>query len=803
MNYKKPLQLVLCLKVFMLFFISNIFSSSPKEISDFRKKLSKEKKGNYNYYFYALRLGRDYFTVNLDSSNYFVKNAINETKEKGFFDLHGYALGLNAVCFYLDQNVDSSLFFLDKALETLDTLENKRFKLEVMSFGGTIFNNIANYQKAEEYFKAVENHDSIVNYPKIHSDALVSIAYINSIQGNFDESRANLKKAFLISDTFKDDRRKGLVYTGMALNLRAENKTDSAIYFYQKSLAIFDSAQTLGMKAASLINIAMLQNQKNDYTNAMTNFYMAIEIAAEINDNKKLVVGYNNLASLYYNLQDYENALELYNKAADLSKQTVPMVHYTALLNIGNIHQEKGDYEKSIANFTEAYSFFVERNVIEQQVACLIALSNSYLAINDIETAKNKINQAEKLLPKSPVQSSMEDIFATQSQIYLKQNNIQASKEKALKAKALISGESTYKFAKNISSILSDIYEKEGRLDSVVYFQKLINAYQDSISNDNIAKTIGRTEAEFEFKNLNKQLKAENELKLLEKEIQISNQRFILFVFAASLLLLSLVVIFLYRIKSSREKSNALLIQKQKEIQEANDNLKKLNEQKNKLFSIVAHDLKSPLLSLGMIIDLALKKELTKAEIQDLLQKSRVSLEGVQQLSENLLQWASSAINGYEVKKEHLTLYNQVDYLFSLFAPFIKTKNLKVFNHTPKDYTVYLDKNTLNLILRNLISNAIKFCNENDTIRVYCLEDENFTYISVADSGVGMDKETSKKLFKQISADSKLGTNQEKGSGIGLMLCKSFILENGGDIFVEKSEKNQGTIITFKFPKQA
>lgn len=238
----------------------------------------------------------------------------------------------------------------------------------------------------------------------------------------------------------------------------------------------------------------------------------------------------------------------------------------------------------------------------------------------------------------------------------------------------------------------------------------------------------------------------------------------------------------------------------QKKIEKSEKELKELNNSKDKFFSIIAHDLKSPLSGfIGVSHDLSKQVDsLTQQEIKNLAKAMNESAKNIYSLLENLLEWSRTVTGRKELNKDNLNPKIIADALVSLFIDVSKNKNVTVHNEFDmKDY-LFGDANMFTTILRNLISNSIKFTQDGD-IYVGLIKEGNMGKVYVKDTGVGMPDKIKSKLFKIDENVSELGTNQEKGTGIGLILCKEFVEKNGGKIWVE-SKVGEGSTFYFTFP---
>lgn len=241
----------------------------------------------------------------------------------------------------------------------------------------------------------------------------------------------------------------------------------------------------------------------------------------------------------------------------------------------------------------------------------------------------------------------------------------------------------------------------------------------------------------------------------------------------------------------------------EKELEENKRRLEELNHTKDKFFSIISHDLRSPFNCIIGYSELMMAKVQSHdcggiEEYADKIQKSSWS---AMNLLSNLIEWSRSQSGKIEFKPEHFTILSIIDEVFKYTLDAAEQKSISIVNTVSNDIRVYADKSMLSIILRNLISNSIKFTYPKGTIIINALNKPEETVISVCDNGVGMDENVKKKLFKLDECYSNTGTNEEKGTGLGLMLCKEFVTKHNGNIWVE-SEPGQGSCFFVSFPKE-
>lgn len=251
------------------------------------------------------------------------------------------------------------------------------------------------------------------------------------------------------------------------------------------------------------------------------------------------------------------------------------------------------------------------------------------------------------------------------------------------------------------------------------------------------------------------------------------------------------------KIKKRNEEiaKQAFLISNQRE------ELEKLNKTKDKIFSVISHDLRAPLATLDGLLQIFGDDEieLSKEELKECTTTVQLELNKVQLLMDNLLYWAKSQIANRTPVKSEVVVADVIKEVLELLHDKIAKKELEITNQIDEDLTVWTDKSALSFVIRNLLANAIKFTPERGEITLYTDNIENSVRIAIADTGIGMDQETIGKLFKDRIMDTQIGTSGERGTGLGLLLCKDMIEQAKGTIQV-KSRVGEGSEFSFILP---
>jgi signal transduction histidine kinase len=236
-------------------------------------------------------------------------------------------------------------------------------------------------------------------------------------------------------------------------------------------------------------------------------------------------------------------------------------------------------------------------------------------------------------------------------------------------------------------------------------------------------------------------------------------------------------------------------------IFEQKTELEKLNKTKDRFFSIIAHDLKNPFNAIIGFSEMLYKNYKSYGEEQniELIGIIKNSANDAYALFENLLNWSRANLKQVKPKPEKIDIRDITKENFSLLDALAKKKSITLRSDNHEVYA-YADRAMINTVIRNLLTNALKFTSESGTIEINAKEENELAIIHVSDNGVGMSKEVQESIFSESEFHTTDGTSGEKGTGIGIKLCKEFVLANNGTIRVE-SEEGKGSTFVIELPK--
>lgn len=243
----------------------------------------------------------------------------------------------------------------------------------------------------------------------------------------------------------------------------------------------------------------------------------------------------------------------------------------------------------------------------------------------------------------------------------------------------------------------------------------------------------------------------------------------------------------------TEERNNQILLEKQAQ------ELKEHNALKDKLFSIVSHDLKGPVLGVKEILDLSKRGYMTPEDFEEILPALSDSIDGVAMLLENLLAWSRSQLKGEHMDKTVFDIYQLIQQQKAWVEPIAALKSIRVDIDSEGSVMVFADKHMVELVVRNLLTNAVKFCSLGDSVSIAVVNRKEDVKISVRDTGVGISQDNLQRLRKGDSFTT-FGSNNEAGTGLGLLLVRDYVGKNGGELWID-SQQNEWTEFSFALPK--
>ncbi len=574
-------------------------------------------------------------------------------------------------------------------------------------------------------------------------------------------------------------------------------------------------------KAESLRLIGVYYSYKSNYSKALEYYIKSLKINEKLNAKKEIARCFNYIGYIHRKQNNFPKALTYFQKALKINKELEIKTGITySLHNMGIIYNRTGNYSKALEYFQTTLTINKELGIKKGISYSLNSTGEVFYNLGDYTKAIEYFQKALKIRTeignKYLICISNQDLGL----VYLKTNNYSKALNYSLKSLKIAKDLNLLENQKDIHKQLSEIYANTKNYKKAYENYILYKKLNDRIFNEESIKKITGLEYQYKYE----KEKEITELKQQKKNVVIAEEAKRLKVvrnsFIVGFVLMFILVLVILRNFLQKHKANSILTAHKKRIETKNQQLQlqkeeiqtfakeleKANSTKDKFFSIIAHDLKSPFNTMIGFSELLVNKFDTY-NVQE--QKNFVSIlnqdiHNTFRLLENLLLWSRShrgKIEFVPVKENLFLLLNETIKLLNQTAT---NKLITIKNEVAKSIFVSADKDMLETILRNLILNAIKFTkNEGKiTINAHLIIDEHkqsCTQISVKDNGVGIAKEKLARLFIISENVSTKGTQGEVGTGLGLTLCKEFVEKHGGKIWVE-SEEGYGSEFIFTLP---
>jgi signal transduction histidine kinase len=787
--------------VSLLFCISinfiSAFNQHPK-IDSLKTELQKtsSKKAKVDLF---NEIGFEYIYIKYDSIKPNAEKAISIAKQINYEIGIADAQKNLAVYYYFDGNRQKSFKSINQAISVY------KYKKDTAKIAKG-YNNLANlYKNFGLLNEALKAYDSAIYFnTKIKSNQGLfnnhyNIGGIFLKQGDLDEALKNYNIAKEINQSLNHKGSQGNVLSGFGLVYVEQGKFDSAVVYLEKSLKIFKEVGRSRDAVAMANNLADIERKRGNYLNSIRYFEEALESARAINNPRMEAILLLNLANNYLELNDDDKALDLYQKSAKIIKGIDDYAYAAALTNIAMVIEEDKP-KKAIKSYKKAYEVYLKMDSKPQLVNNLNNQANSLFGLGRYQDSKNTYLKAKEFLKDLDLDYLESSTFLGLSNASLALNQLDSAQTYADKALKLARKTQALSEEAEAAQLLYKLAKLNKNYKTSLEYLELHRQLKDSLFNQDKSRELGKLEAELEFKNLKEQLQLERNQETVESELKLNLRHN--FIIGLSIILIGtiIIIILLLILKKNQVKANRQLENYSKEIELRNNKLQKLHTQKNRLISIISHDFRQPLTNLDQILSFYLTNKISKEEFDQWLPEIKHKLDSTQSLISNLLEWAKQSMSEFKLDKTTIGLHDLTNSIISDFDDVIEAKKIQAKNQVSTNLNIYIDKNTLELCLRNLISNAIKFCKKEDKIIITASQSKTHTRVCIEDTGLGMSEQTAEKLFESDDIISAIGTSQEKGSGIGAVLCKNFIEENDGKIWVEYSEPNQGTKICFEVP---
>jgi signal transduction histidine kinase len=603
--------------------------------------------------------------------------------------------------------------------------------------------------------------------------------------------------------TIELDSLKRLVKTGHqqdTAKVNTLNKLAYAIYPYdthelkqysEQALALSRKLNYKKGEATAYKNIALALMLVHGDAAALNYLDTAYSILRPLNDRVAKASILNYIGCYYATVKARQQAVMYFNEALDELKGMDLSLELMILNNLGNHYQDVGQLSRAKTYFDKM--LVLATGLPDKNKLVLVYLNfASLLYTQKIFTeAIAYCNKAQEIIKQYPINlRTIEEVYLQAADIEVQLRNYKLARSFYTKSADIGKQMKSVEYMDKIYHGLYLIDSLNGNYGSALgYFYKY-QQVRDSVLNLDKNRQIALYQVKFDVQ---KRQEENKHLKTIDQnnQIIITHQRTTLSIAMFSIIIICIGLVYLEHINKQIKAKNKL-------INEQNQLLNDGNKTKDILFSVIAHDLRTPISQVIGLLDVWKEGDISTEEMEDLAEAIKKGGQNTLSLLDNLLIWSKSQLQGFDFAPGLFNICELAEDVLSKMQPSIDQKKINIKNDLPQAMMVFADDAMITIVMRNLVSNAVKFTPESGTIQLTGTEKDGFAVIGVIDSGVGIKDDDLAKIFFFTSFTS-LGTANEKGTGLGLKICSDFLKINNGLIWVE-SKENEGSKFYFTIP---
>ncbi len=633
--------------------------------------------------------------------------------------------------------------------------------------------------------------DSIIQKINTSKDTIAfdtAMSYLKKlwIQEQYETALSYENQLLALSKKIKYDKGTGDVYNQIGNVYNLTNKYIKAFHNYDKAAIFYKIANHLRGIAIINNNKSTIEQKQGNLENAINYLVAANVYFARVNDSVVLSSTYNNIGNVYSDLGENKLAEEYYIKSIILKRKSKSRKLGASLNNLALLYISLKKLDTAKVLIKES----LELNKKNKKTA---SIALAYNRLGSIALINKDYQKSRKYYDSSHVAAAKAKdsrvvanakqqlgLIAVRTKNYKRAENLLSEARKELvelKAYPLLL--TNYQHSATLDSARRDFRE-------AFAWQKKYQQLSDQTTSEETTKKIELAKARFESEMEQLQRIDEQEKREIQSKEKIFTYR--IFTYISLVITLVILIFLIYIIKSRRERKRYV-----KELNES-------NEVKNKLFSIISHDLKNEVHGLEGSLNLLKEETISTEEFKEIVPLLANRTHQTSILLNNLLNWSKSQMKELNAKPTAFDINEVISSKFIFFKPKALQKDIKL-NNKLDPTMVFADKDMFAIVSQNLIANAIKFCNPGDSITLLSKEKEQYYEICFEDTGVGIEEENINKLFAEDTFTTT-GTQQETGTGLGLRICKELIELNQGEIMV-KSIAGKGSSFCITLPKVA
>jgi signal transduction histidine kinase len=711
---------------------------------------------------------------------------------------------------YWNESIEKSIEYASQALEIARNTENSKGIADALNRLGNAEYMRGNHPEAIDfYFRSLAVRLEIGDYRgTLGSYYNLYLAYNNS--GQPATAIEYVRKALdmsLESDNINDIARYSHLFGSSSID---QHDFESARPNLDRAVELYRQLRDTASLASSVFSLGRMYQAMHIYDRALELYFQAHKFYRTVNNRTAIASVKNNIGVIHKNLGNlelatryYEWSLAIYREEGRINRGTASLLN-----NIGIIWYEKEDYKTALDYYAQALEMYEQIGDDEGMAVTNNNKGLVYTRIGDHDNAFDCFTKSAAINRKLGLDQSLANNYNNLGELYLILRNHKRALEYLDNALDLAIPINARSVISENYLFRSGVYRQMGDYETALLCYELFDSYQENIhcvaADNKIAELQVRYSRERQLSELDL-LQRDNDL----RHVRVERQKAAMLFYGSVALLAAIFALLMHGMYHYKKRMAGNLSAKNLELEHAyaelsvtEIDLKKLNNTKDKFFSIIAHDLKNPFNALlGFSETLNLNyRELSRDQVFTYIGIINKSASRLYQLLENLLTWSKCQTGNIIYKPEQLNLKQLSEAEIITAVRDASGKNISLITDIDKSISVFADRASVSIVLRNLLNNAVKFTHRGGKIVVSAKEKADHVEVSVTDDGVGIGNSEQKKLFSLDYNITTPGTDDEKGTGLGLILCKEFIEKNGGQLNII-SKPGEGSTFIFTLPK--
>lgn len=639
-----------------------------------------------------------------------------------------------------------------------------------------------------------------INYKKGIADGLTHLAHVNTFRGDYTASSKNYSAALQLYQQINNVHGICTSYQGLGYVQNYLGNYNNAIVLYNKSLALSLKAGDEENEAKCYNLLGITYDSKGDYAKALDCYFKSLFINIKRKDELSSAYKYNNIGLVMQRLELYPKAINYYNRALAIWKKRDDKQ------GVSTVYQNIGETLLAQKKLTEAIQYLRKASAIFHQLGDTDGISLVYYDLglynyytNHTDSAVYYLNLSLSTAAENKILFNRANANIGLALVFNLEKKYRQAYDHAIQGQNIGVKLNSLSIKTDAALALSKALAGLKRFEEAYHQHELYSALKSDLRHNESVHKIMLYNLELEFTKKQKDLAARQRQKEKLYQQKIAKQTTENLVSAAVILILAIIAAVYYVAKSKQQKINALLAAQQADLNTQAVKLNELNILKDRLIGVLAHDLRAPISTLRGLFNLMTDASITTGEFIAMTPKVFSTLEHTSDFLDTLLFWINSQVDKTEDRTTNFGLIDIVNRELQHLEDKLKQKNITIQTNVAANAVAHADPNSVRIVVHNFLTNAIKFSNRNGIIEISAwLEDDDGVVFCLKDHGVGMTTEYLNSLFKS-QVTSATGTENESGTGMGLLFCKELIEKQNGKIWA-KSNLGTGTELCFRLP---